>query len=140
MSFFHDQYFEARINWVQAREDAADAHYRQKEIDEAQEAEHKAMLDADEAAHAWLDTELEIIARPTSVEEAEAMLNKSLGEMKAAIARAAELMECMDARWEAITKESEDLKEEIQLFKDSMTAEDLERLRLYFSTSKSVAA
>lgn len=62
MSHFHDEYFEARLNAVQADEDASEAYYRQKEIDAAEEAEYKAMCDADEAAHDWMDAELELMA------------------------------------------------------------------------------
>ena len=61
MSHSSDQFFEHRVNAADSDNDATEAYYRQKEIDEAEEAEYKAMCDADEAACDWLDAELELL-------------------------------------------------------------------------------
>lgn len=135
MSHFHDEYFEARLNAVQADEDASEAYYRQKEIDEAEEAEYKAMCDADEAAHDWLDAEIEM-ANIKTPQDAEEMFRSAIAAQKKALER----LKSFDKELREISENMAAIADEIKDLKGSMTEEELQTLRSYLVTPKNKAA
>lgn len=101
MSHARDQFFEYRLDQVQADFDDSEAYYRQKEADEAQEREYRDMLDADEALEAWLNSEIEMANAPDHTDWLAAYKDadyvaRAEAAYKAFQAASAELQEAME--------------------------------------------
>ena len=135
MSHFHDEFFEAQVNAASADDDNLCAYLRQQAADEQQEMEYEAICKEDEAAHSWLDAELDLM-KIKSPQDAEAMFNAAIEAQDRALAKLKEIGVQLDALGQGFTERLQELKD----FKDSLSSEELAELRSYFGNSKTKAA